>query len=683
MADIFLSYASEDRSAAARLVAELEPRGYSVWWDRQLIVGGSFDRQIEAEIDQSRCVLVLWSERSLDSDWVRAEAGEGLERGRLVQVLLEPIRPPLVFRQQQAFAWHEGEDLGALFAAIDSALNRTGSSPDARISQSLWLVADFDNQTEMTELSGTLAEACGFGLDYLAEVFLYPRDALRSLAERDRALLPVTLPLAEREGLDYVLGGTVRALDTGLELTVLLEDLRAPERHRRSLEVTEGRTVIEVLAELVGDLVTGAGAGDGALVCERIGRLDIGCLHQDLLGAGSQAEHEHERALDHFQRALELDPGFVPSCIGLAISYDCLGMQEQSREAMARTLEHLDGLSARERHRTQAMYYMYASENYRKALEHLTELARISPLEAPNINNLALARCNMGDFQGAVETLTRAVNLAPDEPFYQVNLALYCLYASQLDRTVELAGSLLAAGQQMGDLYLALACARFAMGDSEGARGVYEQLLRSADPTDRWLLSSARIGLADQLMAVGRMDDAATVLEGIPDPAGSGDQLDCMAHLMRADILAGAGEQEQARVLISAVVDDSTEVRVLADAGIGAAALGDQACLERISARLNRRLDSQARAYALMIEGLSARLAGDFVGAEQALRGALEISDLWMIHLQLADLYQALDMALEDRLELDACRTRAGEGTTAYVNRIPTCRYLARARRSR
>jgi hypothetical protein len=184
-------------------------------------------------------------------------------------------------------------------------------------------------------------------------------------------------------------------------------------------------------------------------------------------------------------------------------------------------------------------------------------------------------------------------------------------------------------------------------------------------------------------MAVGRMDDAATVLEGIPDPAGSGDQLDCMAHLMRADILAGAGEQEQARVLISAVVDDSTEVRVLADAGIGAAALGDQACLERISARLNRRLDSQARAYALMIEGLSARLAGDFVGAEQALRGALEISDLWMIHLQLADLYQALDMALEDRLELDACRTRAGEGTTAYVNRIPTCRYLARARRSR
>ena len=39
MADIFVSYASEDRDRILLLVEALESQGWSVWWDRELITG--------------------------------------------------------------------------------------------------------------------------------------------------------------------------------------------------------------------------------------------------------------------------------------------------------------------------------------------------------------------------------------------------------------------------------------------------------------------------------------------------------------------------------------------------------------------------------------------------------------------------------------------------------------------
>jgi len=106
MSDIFISYASADRECARALAAQLERLGWSVWWDRDIQAGKTFAGVIESEINRARCVIVLWSQASVDSRWVRDEANEGLKRDALVPVFIESVSPPLGFRSIHAADLH-------------------------------------------------------------------------------------------------------------------------------------------------------------------------------------------------------------------------------------------------------------------------------------------------------------------------------------------------------------------------------------------------------------------------------------------------------------------------------------------------------------------------------------------------------------------------------------------------
>lgn len=101
MADIFLSYASEDRGRAGRLAGALESCGWSVWWDRRIVAGQAFDEAIEGELEAAKSVVVLWSRHSIASEWVKNEAAAAAERGVLVPAQIEPVKLPLEFRRRQ------------------------------------------------------------------------------------------------------------------------------------------------------------------------------------------------------------------------------------------------------------------------------------------------------------------------------------------------------------------------------------------------------------------------------------------------------------------------------------------------------------------------------------------------------------------------------------------------------
>lgn len=162
MARIFISYAHEDREAAARLAELIKARGDEVFWDDDIDAGSRWDEALENELRRADRVVVLWSRHSVRSEWVRLEAGEA--GGRLLPARLEDVRQPLAFRLRQfvdLLDW-EGEadhpGIRRLFAAFDEKPSTT-----PLWHRSVAAIAPFSRR----QMAGTLAQIAvlvlGFG----------------------------------------------------------------------------------------------------------------------------------------------------------------------------------------------------------------------------------------------------------------------------------------------------------------------------------------------------------------------------------------------------------------------------------------------------------------------------------------------------------------------------------------
>ena len=68
MADIFVSYAREDRPRVKPFIDLLLAQNWSVWWDRELVPGHTFENVIDSEITDASCVIVFWSKNSIISE---------------------------------------------------------------------------------------------------------------------------------------------------------------------------------------------------------------------------------------------------------------------------------------------------------------------------------------------------------------------------------------------------------------------------------------------------------------------------------------------------------------------------------------------------------------------------------------------------------------------------------------
>ena len=97
MPDIFLSYTRDDLPTARRFVAGFEREGLSVWWDQTLNAGEAYDNVTEKALKEAKAVVVLWSTKSVDSRWVRAEATQADRNKTLVPAMIEPCTRPIMF----------------------------------------------------------------------------------------------------------------------------------------------------------------------------------------------------------------------------------------------------------------------------------------------------------------------------------------------------------------------------------------------------------------------------------------------------------------------------------------------------------------------------------------------------------------------------------------------------------
>jgi adenylate cyclase len=127
MASVFISYDRDDHAKAADIAAALENASHNVWWDQRIRGGAQYSKEIEQALSDADAVVVLWSKSSVESAWVRDEAAEGRDRGKLVPVSLDSAKPPIGFRQFQTIDLSKSA-LRKSGVGLDQLLNAVGGS---------------------------------------------------------------------------------------------------------------------------------------------------------------------------------------------------------------------------------------------------------------------------------------------------------------------------------------------------------------------------------------------------------------------------------------------------------------------------------------------------------------------------------------------------------------------------
>lgn len=144
MADVFISYAREDRARAEQVARGLSAVGLDAFWDTEIPPGQTWADYVEAKLTNCKAVVVLWSEHSTRSQWVREEARMGRDTSKLIPAMLDATPPPFGFGEVQAAnlsAWR-GEanhpEWTRFSHAVHAAVRGAAAAPPQPTPQAAW-----------------------------------------------------------------------------------------------------------------------------------------------------------------------------------------------------------------------------------------------------------------------------------------------------------------------------------------------------------------------------------------------------------------------------------------------------------------------------------------------------------------------------------------------------------------
>ena len=439
MADVFVSYARTDKARVAPLVAAIEAKGWSVWWDPAITPGQQFDDQIEAQIDAASAVLVVWTPTSVASRWVRGEAREAAERGILVPVRFDQARLPLDVRAIHTTdidGWGEDgespparEVLSALAAMIaraqaaksvtsDAVVPATPGKQTARFTVCVLPFANMSGDREQEYFSDGITEDIITDLSKVSALAVISRNSAFMYKGKH-----VDVPKVARElKASHVLEGSVRKAGGRLRISAQLID-GAANNHIWAERYDRDTTDIfaiqdEISAAIVKALKLSLLPGEKTAI-ERRGTdnaeaHDLYLMARQAYVTGQESDARCAEAIIRLSaRATEIDPRYAQAWALMAIGHAKLRTAQggESHDGMA-AVERALALdpSLAEAHAVKAQLLLQDGDAAAAAAEVATALA-LDP-ESYEVNRSA-ARLNyqMARHEEAVRYFEKAAKL--------------------------------------------------------------------------------------------------------------------------------------------------------------------------------------------------------------------------------------------------------------------------------
>ena len=457
MADVFLSYAHTDRPLMAPLVAAVESQGWSVWWDRAIAPGQEFDRHIAAELAVARAVLVVWTDSSVESRWVRGEARDGADRGILVPVRIGEPRLPIDFRALHTIDLGTSPDavhgdafqevLRTLRLLIERGPASTRPPGESATAHSAPAVPAVRAPTvaagrvaicvlPFVNLGGDpqqQAYSDGITADIITELARWRMLAVRSRSAsfRYRGSGVDVAQVARELNVRFVVEGSVRRLGNRIRINVELVDSESGspvwaerfDRDEAEIFAVQDQVVQRIVSTLVGRVQVSD--------VERARRKPPANLdaYECVLKGNAQSWDEPEgfaEAVRLFEKAVALDPtyGMAHGMLAMMRCAQWRNDPDTSNalldEALAlarRAVELDDGDSTC--HALIGQIYLYR-RNFERAVQHTQHSVDINPNNQWNVADMGQVLTYVGRAAEGVGWFTRAREIDPyfDPPWY-------------------------------------------------------------------------------------------------------------------------------------------------------------------------------------------------------------------------------------------------------------------------
>ncbi|MEM9870045.1 MAG: TIR domain-containing protein [Pseudomonadota bacterium] len=110
--DVFISYKREERALADQVSRALTKAGYVAVTDLNIQKATDFGDAIDGMIRATKLVVVLWTEASAASEWVRTEAREGKRLGKYYGVRVDAVEPDEIPVEVRNMQWLDLSETG-------------------------------------------------------------------------------------------------------------------------------------------------------------------------------------------------------------------------------------------------------------------------------------------------------------------------------------------------------------------------------------------------------------------------------------------------------------------------------------------------------------------------------------------------------------------------------------------
>ncbi|MFC2168716.1 protein kinase, partial [Acidobacteriota bacterium] len=542
------------------------------------------------------------------------------------------------------------------------------------------LVADFQNQTGDSMFDGALEQAMNIGLEGASFITAYKRPDARSLAgdmdpnfdgilDTDIAQLICT-----REGISIFIDGQIEPKGDGFTVNIWARDPTNPENVTElSKNVSSKNDVLNAAAWLanrlrkkLGDISADART---AMSGETFTTASLEAMNAYTAAQELNQMEKTDDAIDEYLSALEADPDFGRAYTGLALIYANHGEREKADEYFQQALSRIDRMSEREKYRTRSTYYLY-ERDYKRAIQDLDELVKKYPAEFTGLTNLGLAHFFAHNYSEAKNVGQKAIELYPTIIAPRYNLSWYALADGDFELAEQEFQNIISINPEYTQVYVVTALSKFAQELTSEATEIYTNLKAMSSEGE----SLAALGLADIALYEGRVSDAINILDSRLNQDRQENRTDYATYkwIMLSKAYSRKNNTSAAVRAADQAVISSREVGTLFRRAMLAIQTKDEVLATSLAEDLRKRLGSEPKAYAKLIEGKIAEQKGEVHEAIDLYTASLEMLDMWLTRLSLGRAYLQIEAWTEAHAELDQCFNRRGEVTSVFFDDTPT-----------